>query len=310
MTRIPVFYSDAQVHDAGSFSKSPLKPGMLARKIALDPDFEMRDSFGPVTREQLVQVHDEAHIAGLFDGTVANGFGNKSKKDFTAIRYTGGNLLAAAEWAVAYQRHGNPNTDIIHPGVVWSLTSGFHHAGHDFCGGFCTVECLTLAAYELQKYRGMKTLILDEDAHYGNGCLNIIMHKGMENYCEYMQSNATHRLPGESSLTYFTEQLESMLVSFMPNIIMYQAGADNWIGDPLGGALTMQRLFLRDKTVFKLARKYSIPVVVTLAGGYADNFDDTLAIHMNTGVAMKQVYLNSDERPVYPGAALALEEIQ
>lgn len=309
--RIPVFYSDAQVHDAGSFSKSPLKPGMLARKIALDPDFEIKSSLiDSVASDRLAQTHELGHVKALIAGEKADGFGNLSKKNNKAVRATVGNFLAAAEWAAAGRRTGNPATDIIHPGVVWSLTSGFHHAGHDFCGGFCTFEALTLAAFELHKYRAMKTLIIDEDAHYGNGCMNIIMHKGMENYCEYMQSNHTHSLPCESSLTDFTEQLESMLVEFMPNIIMYQAGADNWIGDPLGGALTMERLFLRDKVVFRLACKYSIPVVVNLAGGYADNFGDTLAIHMNTGVAMKQVYLNSGERPVYPGAALALEEIQ
>lgn len=311
MTRIPVFYSDAQVHEAGSFSQSPLKPVMLVRKIALDPGFEIKSSLiDSVASDRLAQTHDLAHVKALIAGEAKDGFGNASKKNNKAVRATVGNFLAAAEWAAAGRRTGNPATDIIHPGVVWSLTSGFHHAGHDFCGGFCTFEALTLAAFELHKYRAMKTLIIDEDAHYGNGCENIIWHMGMHEYCQYMQSNHTHCDPGRTSLTMFEAELEQKITTFMPNIIMYQAGADNWIGDPLGGALTMERLFLRDKMVFKLARKYMLPIVVNLAGGYADNFDDTLAIHMNTGVAMKQVYLNSNDEPVFPEAALALEELQ
>jgi len=307
--KIPCFYSDEQIHNAASFSKSPMKPGLIARKVSLDPDFRMLQSLiDPIGSDRIARVHDEAHVKAVVAGEKGDGFGNKSKIDNRAIRATVGNFVVAAEYAGIGKLPGSMMANIQHPGVVWSLTSGFHHAGYDFCGGYCTFNALTIAAFELQKFRGIKTLIVDEDAHYGNGCINVISHLSMADYCHYMQSKYTHQMSGENSLIKFTEELESQLLSFKPNLIMYQAGADNWAGDPLGGGMTMDQLFMRDRAVFILAKRHNIPVVVNLAGGYAEDFDDTIAIHMNTAEAMKEIYLGKKPNPVYPEAALKLEE--
>ena len=285
---IPTFFTESQLHDPCSFSKSPLKPGLLAERIQNDPAFKINsDLIGPVSPERLKQTHEARYIDGLMEGTIADGFGNKSKKDFKAIRTTVGNFLIAAEWAVAGRRDGNPETEIIHPGVVWSLTSGFHHANPGHAEGFCTVEALTLAAYELQKYRGLRTLVLDCDFHKGNGCMEMIERHKMHRYCRYLQSNWTHAQP---NLGKFRTELEVHLLEFEPDIIMYQGGGDMWVCDPLGGSLTMAELYQRDLIVFDLAKRYGIPVVCNLAGGYAENFEHTLQIHMNTGEAMKEVY--------------------
>lgn len=292
MNKIKVFYNDKQVHDAASFSKSPLKPGLLARRISLDPAFSIEQSIEPATRDHLMLVHDSEYVTGVLDGSVANGFGNRSVKDAKAICYTVGNLLNAVDYAYT------------HDTVAWSLTSGFHHAGHDFGGGFCTFDGLTLAAMCLHLDDGVKTLIIDEDAHYGNGCTDIIEQRGMGDYCHYMQSANTHVV---SDLVGYARHLRTTIERFEPGMILYQAGADNWVGDPLGGRLTMQELFERDRITFNIAREFNIPIAVTLAGGYADDYDDTLAIHMNTGEAMKQVYLGVEVKPLYPVHAVELE---
>ena len=291
--QIPCFFSESQLHDPCSFSKSPLKPGLLASRIATDEAFELKSSLiGPVTPERLMQTHEKRYIDGLMEGTIADGFGNKSKKDFKAIRTTVGNFLAAAEWAVAGRREGNPETDIIHPGVVWSLTSGFHHANPGHAEGFCTVEALTLAAYELQKYRGLRTLIVDEDFHFFNGCVSMLEHKPeMKEYVSLMSNRHTHCPPGQVDLAARIRDIATRIATFQPDIIMYQAGADMWVADPLGGSLTIGELYQRDLDMFKLAKQHGIPVVCNLAGGYAEDYEDTLEIHMNTGEAMKEVYL-------------------
>lgn len=289
-TRIPVFYHEAQVHDACAFSKSPLKPSLLANKIIEDDNFVIRsEMIIPVTAERLSQTHDIDHVLAVISGSKADGFGNKSSKDNKAIRTTVGNFLVAAEYAVGMKE--------CHPGAVWSLTSGFHHAGHASCAGFCTFEALTLAAYELQKFRNMKTLIIDEDAHVGDGCMDVIAEMKMGLYCEYMQSQHTHK---GNDLEAFQNQLHNMLRINQPDVIFYQAGADNWLGDPLGGNLTMEELYLRDVIVMNAAKGFGIPLVVNLAGGYARQFDDTLQIHMNTGEALKEVFLNVKVKPVFP----------
>ena len=293
---IPVFYHDEQVHDACSYSKSPLKPGLVARRIGPDPAFEFKSSLiHPIASDRLALTHEMRHVQALIAGEKADGFGNKSKKDNRAIRTTVGNYLAAAEWAAA---------GLSELGVVWSLTSGFHHAGYDTCEGFCTFNALNLAAAEIWKYRGIKSLIVDEDAHFFNGCVDIRERCNQGEYLMLMSSEHTH---ADNNLTLFELELLQNLEAHNPGLIMYQSGVDNWIADPLGGNLTMEELYLRDLIVFSAAKARGIPVVCNLAGGYADNYEDTLQIHMNTGEAMKCVFLGMPPTPVYPATALALE---
>jgi len=42
--------------------------------------------------------------------------------------------------------------------------------------------------------------------------------------------------------------------------------------------------------VFRAAKTEGIPVMVTLAGGYALNVEDTITIHCNTVIAAKEVF--------------------
>ncbi|HXY77913.1 MAG TPA: hypothetical protein VEH47_03820, partial [Candidatus Acidoferrales bacterium] len=59
----------------------------------------------------------------------------------------------------------------------------------------------------------------------------------------------------------------------------------------LGGlSLTIEGLKERDVLVFQAAKTGGIPVMVTLAGGYALNVEDTITIHSNTVVAAKEVF--------------------
>jgi acetoin utilization deacetylase AcuC-like enzyme len=58
----------------------------------------------------------------------------------------------------------------------------------------------------------------------------------------------------------------------------------------LGGLdLSKKGLQVRDRRVFEEARKRGIPVVTTLAGGYARRVEDTVRIHVNTILAAREV---------------------
>jgi len=73
-------------------------------------------------------------------------------------------------------------------------------------------------------------------------------------------------------------------------MIFYVGGADPYRQDKLGGlSLSIDGLMRRDKIVFEHARKRNVPVVITLAGGYAWNVADTVQIHVNTIVAARDV---------------------
>jgi len=84
----------------------------------------------------------------------------------------------------------------------------------------------------------------------------------------------------------FLRQLEQALPVVMasqPQCVFYLAGADPYEDDQLGGLqLTKQGLRERDRMVIDCVRHAGVPLVITLAGGYARNVQDTVAIHVAT----------------------------
>jgi acetoin utilization deacetylase AcuC-like enzyme len=91
-------------------------------------------------------------------------------------------------------------------------------------------------------------------------------------------------------LSWLDNSLSSGLRQFQPDLLCYIAGADPYREDQLGGlALTVEGLKRRDELVFKVARARDLPVMVTYAGGYARNVEDTVTIHCNTVIAAKEV---------------------
>ncbi len=94
-----------------------------------------------------------------------------------------------------------------------------------------------------------------------------------------------------SYLAWLDEALCFGLRQFDPDLICYVAGADPFREDQLGGLdLTIEGLKQRDELVFRAARARNIPVMVTLAGGYAIRVEDTVTIHTNTVVAAAEVF--------------------
>lgn len=92
-------------------------------------------------------------------------------------------------------------------------------------------------------------------------------------------------------LHWLDNALSSGLRQFAPDLLCYIAGADPYREDQLGGlALTLEGLKQRDRLVFQVAKARGIPVMVTYAGGYARNVEETVTIHCNTVLAAKEVF--------------------
>jgi acetoin utilization deacetylase AcuC-like enzyme len=92
-------------------------------------------------------------------------------------------------------------------------------------------------------------------------------------------------------LAWLDNALSSGLRQFDPDLLCYVAGADPYREDQLGGLdLTIEGLKKRDQLVFRVAQARDIPVMVTYAGGYARNLEDTVTIHSNTVVAANEVF--------------------
>jgi acetoin utilization deacetylase AcuC-like enzyme len=267
---IPVFYRQEMVADSQSFSPSASKPQHAVRSWQdRGMPIELR-SFRPATLAQMYDAHDRRYIDDVIAQRRPNGFGNHSERVAKSLRYTSGSLYAAARAALDNGQ------------VACSPTSGFHHATYYSGGGFCTFNGLMVTAIALKREgRARKIGILDLDQHYGNGTDDIIDKLGIE-YVRHFTGGEKHRRAGKEA-TAFLRNLPTLVRSFADcDILIYQAGADPHVNDPLGGWLTTRELAQRDRIVFETARDMGLPVAWNLAGGYQDPLERVLEIHDNT----------------------------
>jgi len=77
-------------------------------------------------------------------------------------------------------------------------------------------------------------------------------------------------------------------------LIIYNAGVDAHLDDPLGGNLNSEQLARRDRIVFDVAREIGVPICTSLAGGYQvrkdGSLDPVLRLHDATLVAAWEMY--------------------
>lgn len=207
-------------------------------------------SFDPVTRDQIKRGHDPAFVDALLDLDIPNGFGNRSAAVAASLPFTSGSMLAAAQEAL---RNGI--------GAI-SPTSGFHHAGFDFAGGFCSLNGLMIAALNLPA--GTRAGVLDLDAHDPNGVRDIINHMGLD-------IPLVHGTGSPETAEHWLENLPALIASTFAtvDVLLVQLGADPHLDDPLGaGWLDDDQLRRRDRAVFKTCRAMGLPIAWNLAGGY------------------------------------------
>ena len=180
--------------------------------------------------------------------------------------------------------------------LVCHIGGGLHHAFPSHGEGFCPFNDVAVAARVLQT-RGLERIaIVDLDVHHGNGTAFIFesdprvftfsMHQ-QHNYPMWKPRGSLDiGLPdGAHDATYLRE-LERALPAVMahrPQCVFYLAGADPYEDDQLGGLrLTKDGLRQRDRMVIDAVRAAGVPLVITLAGGYARRVEDTVAIHVAT----------------------------
>lgn len=271
---LPVFYDPRQHTDANvSTSPSAGKPAQVMARWEQSGIPIVRMPVMPATPEQFALAHDQGYVAGVLAGQYANGFGNRLPAVAATLPWTTGSLVSAA---IHVARRG---------GVAISPTSGFHHAGHRSGGGYCTFNGLMVAARVLQTQGLARRIgILDIDMHYGDGTADIIVRLGVQDIHHW--TFGEHHSERGTADTFMAE-LPGVLRGFDDrDLVIYQAGADPYIHDPLGGVLTGEQLRSRDRLVFRHFARTRVPLVWNLAGGYSRDAAGTiapvLAIHQAT----------------------------
>jgi acetoin utilization deacetylase AcuC-like enzyme len=282
MSALQVFYCDRMVAQTQSFSPSAAKPAnVVASWQRLGVPLELREP-PPVTPEQLSLAHDAEFVRDVLACQRENGFGNRSREVAATLPFTSGAMLAAARYA------------LTNGSVGVAPCSGFHHAGWSSAGGFCTFNGLMVTAAVLHAEGARRIGILDCDQHYGNGTQDIIRRLGAQSWVHHVTSGATFGAP--EHVQPFFGSLERWLGEFSDcDVVLYQAGADPHLDDPLGGWLTTAQLRERDARVFSGLQAAGVPVAWNLAGGYqrdaAGGISPVLRIHDHTLLECARVYV-------------------
>ncbi len=260
---IPVFYSPEMSVDSGGYSPSASKPQQVIADwdnagLAIDIL-----AFLPATSDELSPVHEPDHVLSILEGNTQNGHGNRIQEVSMSCLWTVGSFVAAAKEAISNGR------------VACSPTSGFHHAGYDYCGAFCTFNGLMVAAYRMMT-DNVAVAVLDCDRHFGDGTQEIIERLSLEDRVPHWTYGRD--VPQGYFRADFEKQVRRFIEAFAAQsqtggrILFYQAGADAHVNDPLGPGerrgMTDDDLRERDRLVFTLCRDLKIPVAWNLAGGY------------------------------------------
>jgi len=288
-----------------------LKENIADAKDFLEPQ--------PASDQDILLVHKPEYVQKLKTGTLSPREEMEMEIPYSrdlveAFWLAAGGSILAARQALA-------------DGVGISIGGGFHHAFPDHGEGFCMIHDVAVAIRRMQRDDKIRTaMTVDCDVHQGNGTAAIFAgtrvpsdplpstaaptlqplgtrvrnaHAGdvftislhqHNNYPLYKPvSSIDVDLP--DGLGWLDNALSSGLRQFEPDLLCYIAGADPYREDQLGGLnLTIAGLKKRDELVFRVARARNIPVMVTFAGGYARNVEDTVSIHCNTIIAAKEVF--------------------
>ena len=274
---IKVFYRKEMVAETKSFSPSPSKPERVVSSwLSQFRSIEVVEP-EPVTVDQLCSVHDRKYVEGVLSCKLKNGFSNRDEAVAKSLPYTSGAMLGAAREAL---RNGK---------VAVAPCSGFHHARWDKAFGYCTFNGLMVTAQVLKQENAISRVgIIDFDMHEGDGTDNIIDHLGIDWIVHFSAGYKYHTPVQAGEFLDAIPDISCMMAGC--DLVLYQAGADPHVDDPLGGFLTTQQLKSRDRRIFEMLSMLKIPVAWNLAGGYQGDFSRVLEIHDNTMETCLAVY--------------------
>ncbi|MFH1110754.1 MAG: histone deacetylase [Planctomycetota bacterium] len=247
----------------------------------------------PATREQLLRVHAPEYLADLdacrWTPRTAYSELPLTKEIVDAYYLMAGGTCLAANLACEY-------------GGTMNLGGGFHHAFADRAEGFCYVNDIAVAVREIQAQRLVERVaVIDTDLHQGNGTARIF-RDDPQVFTFSIHQEDLYPVKEQSSLDigledgtedheYFTklrQGLDVVFGQFNPQFVMYVGGVDPYKEDRLGSLqLTKVGIKQRDTMVFRRCRDHGVPVAAVLAGGYAADVGDTVEMHANTYLALR-----------------------
>jgi len=188
-----------------------------------------------------------------------------------------------------------------------------HHAGPDYPMGFCVFNNVALvASHLLEKFGLDRVLILDIDAHHGNGTQEIFYKNNKVLYVSLHEDPSEFPLTGFANevgkgeglgytvnvplpygtgdriyLRAFNEIAAPIIEQYKPQFILVSTGFDNHYADPVGNmnisALSYTRIF--DAILYPASKYCQGKLVAVLEGGYNLRFLGKLACAVTAKMA-------------------------
>jgi acetoin utilization deacetylase AcuC-like enzyme len=256
-----------------------LQEGLVAASDLIEP--------AEAALDDLRLVHTEDYLARLADGSLDAAAQRRIGVPWSARLWRRSRLAVQGTLEAARAA--------LDDGLAANLAGGTHHAFADHGEGFCVLNDVAVAIRVLQReMRIRRALVVDLDVHQGNGTAAIFaddpdvftfsMH-GERNYpLQKMRSTLDVGLADgtcdDEYLGLLHLHLADTLRCFAPDLVFYLAGVDTAGGDRYGRlALSDEGLARREYQVLEACRARGWPVVVTIAGGYADSPARTAELH-------------------------------
>ena len=228
-----------------------------------------------------------------------------SKKEIREIGFPLSKELVDRELQIADGTIKGVHYSIEH-GVSMNIAGGTHHAFYDRGEAFCMLNDQAIAAnYLIEKGLSKRILIIDLDVHQGNGTASLfrsnnnvftLSFHGKKNYPFRKEKSDldiefVDNTNDEKYLKILKETIPKIIDEFNPDFIFYLSGVDVLENDKLGRlSLTINGCKERDRYILDMCKKNSIPVQISMGGGYSVVLKNIIEAHSNTFRLAQEIF--------------------
>ncbi|MBN2229898.1 MAG: histone deacetylase [Candidatus Thorarchaeota archaeon] len=246
----------------------------------------------PVKLEEVYQIHGERYLQSIKERSERGGGFYTLDTEVNAHTYNAA-ILAAGGGINAVDRIMMGISDNA---FVLCRPPG-HHAEYERAFGFCFINNIAVAASHLIQQHGLnRIMIVDYDAHHGNGTQNTFYSSPQVLYVGLHQDGRSlfpgsgfpdemgegkgfgytvnlAMYPGAGDVSYnlaFTDVIEPVASAFKPEFILVSVGFDSHYNDPLTSlGLTSSGFRMINSKLSEIASAYtSGKIAYFLEGGY------------------------------------------
>ena len=228
-----------------------------------------------------------------------------SKKEIREIGFPLSKDLVNRELQIADGTIKGVHYSIEH-GISMNIAGGTHHAFYDRGEAFCMLNDQAIAAnYLISKGLSKRILIIDLDVHQGNGTASLfrsnnnvftLSFHGKKNYPFRKEKSDLDiefddKTNDEKYLKILKETIPKVMDEFNPDFIFYLSGVDVLENDKLGRlSLTINGCKERDRYILDMCKKNSIPVQISMGGGYSVVLKNIIEAHSNTFRLAQEIF--------------------